>query len=392
MSKDHFPRIAFLSSSLGGYRPVDPRTEESLLPTSRPSGKPLISPGITYGTYLNAIKRVVLERWDQFIEILSAGSETLPLDVHQIDIIAEKHGSDYHPARMRVFTENGTHQFVVNVAVTERGKQRIEREFRVLRSLREEFSEDFVPRVHFLAAVPVSTADGCDTPLMMFFGEWLSGYHEFHLSEAQSDGRLGTVLWDMNHGYDLLTDREAEEVFRRAAHILTYYYDTETFREIFPWHHASGDFVAGRFENRIDVKLITVRQYAPRMGFEEQSPNNAVTALISFLANLTVRMRLDRLDGVGEVAWAGCHATDGTMAGFLSGLSAKVGQGHCPVSLLRQFSRAARELSPVDLTEIFKDVVESYDRQAPDLPVVTRHLPDHILQVYRLLRDFPSFM
>jgi hypothetical protein len=365
---------------------------ESLLPISRPSGKPLIFPGITYGTYLNAIKRVVLKQWDQFIEILAAGSETLPHEVHQIDIIAEKHGSDYHPARIRVFTGNGTHQFVVNVAVTERGKQRIEREFHVLCSLREEFLEDFVPRVYFLAAVPVSTADGCDTTLTMFFGEWLSGYHEFHLSEAQSDGTLGTMLWDIKRGYGLLSNREAEEVFRKAAHILTYYYDTETFREIFPWHHASGDFVAGRFENGIDVRLITVRQYAPRMGFEEQSPNNAVTALISFLANLTVRMRLDRLDGVGEVAWAGCHATDGTVAGFLSGLSAKADQGHCCVSLLRRFSRAARDLSPVDLTEIFKDIVESYDKQAPDLPVVTRHLPDHILQVYGLLRDLPSFM
>jgi hypothetical protein len=334
---------------------------------------------------------MVRDQWDRFTETLAAGSEEHCDEVSRIEIIAEKHGSDYHPARIRVHTGDGVRQFVVNVAVTERGRERISKEFPLLLRLGKEFPERFIPRVHYSASVPVSTADGSRSTLTMFLGEWLEGYYEFHLSGSEADGTLATVLWDTDGGYGSLDDRDAEEIFRKAAHILTYYYDTETFREIFPWHHAAGDFVGGRFGNGIDVKLITVRQYAPRMGFADRSRDDRPTALIFFLANLTVRMRLDRLDGVGDTAWAGRHAVEGTVAGFLSGLEAKVEQGLCPASLPGEFSRAAGNTDPADLTEIFKIVLESYHEDAPDLPVATRHLPDHILQVYGLLRDLPSF-
>ena len=42
---------------------------------------------------------------------------------------------------------------------------------------------------------------------------------------------------DLGHGFVSL--REAEEIFRQAASVPTSCYDTDTFEEIFPWHHAS---------------------------------------------------------------------------------------------------------------------------------------------------------
>ena len=108
----------------------------------------------------------------------------------------------------------------------------------------------------------------------------------------------------MDQGYTFLSESQSEEIWRKAAYILTNFYDPKTFEEIFPWHHASGDFVASAVNEQLDLKLITIRQYGPRLEFHEYSPENQVTAMALFLANLTIRMRLDRLDGVGEIVWA----------------------------------------------------------------------------------------
>jgi len=124
--------------------------------------------------------------------------------------------------------------------------------------------------------------------------------------------------------------------------------------------------------------------------FSWVSEVNRIKALMIYLANLTVRRRLDRLDGVGEIAWAGDHAVDSTIRGFLAGMKAQVEDGMCDDMLVRQFLPAAKGLSPGELAEIFQIVTDSYDEDAPDLPVILDHLVDHILQVYRVLQELHS--
>ena len=46
-------------------------------------------------------------------------------------------------------------------------------------------------------------------------------------------------------------------------------------------------------------------------------------ALLVFFLNLTIRMRLDRQDGIGEIVWADDIAIKGTLQGFLEGLALK---------------------------------------------------------------------
>ena len=62
------------------------------------------------------------------------------------------------------------------------------------------------------------------------------------------------------------------EVYRQAAFILTLYYDVETFEQIFPWHHAAGDFVVKADEGAVDVRLVTARQYAPMIEPNDDMP------------------------------------------------------------------------------------------------------------------------
>jgi hypothetical protein len=180
-----------------------------------------------------------------------------------------------------------------------------------------------------------------------------------------------------------LPTAECESLYKQAAFILTYYYDPNRFREVFPWHHAAGDFVVSRLNGGLRVKLITVRQYAPRLIVEQDTPENRLQALMLFIANLTVRMRLDRLDGVGEIAWADDHCVNATILGTLDGLMAKIHDEMCDPKLVEAFLAVATRMSPEDVARLLAEVVECYDKDAPDMPVIRSHLADHVLLVYR---------
>ncbi len=101
-------------------------------------------------------------------------------------------------------------------------------------------------------------------------------------------------------------------------------------------------------------------------------------------------MRLDRLDGIGETVWIGEHCVTGAMNGFLDALSAKVAESSLTAGTLTHFVRFLKGISPADLAEVFQAVVESYDEDAPDVPVILDNLVDHILLVYRLIQQIPE--
>jgi len=384
------PHIGFYHASPGGPVPMSPARLESHLPLVRPAGGDERSGKLTYRVFFETIARVIVHRVDFFAGALPERVREDKAQIERIDVIAEKHGSDYHPARIRVVTAGDELSFVMNVAVTERGRERLEREFHLLRDLAEHFQPCFVPRAYFFGRESYPAQDGLQEVATMFLAEWFEGYHEFHVSSEREDVAQTTILWDMNQGYGHISLEEAKEIFRQAAFILTFYYDTENFREIFPWHHASGDFVVGRPRGKIDVKLITVRQYATRTMFEADSPENRMNALLLFFANLTVRMRLDRTDGVGEIAWAGDHCVEATIQGFYDAMRHKVARGRCHNSLPREFLGNVRCLTLGKMAETFRFAVDSYDEDAPDLPVIRKHLVDHVFKVYEILQDFSA--
>lgn len=345
---------------------------------------------MTYQTYLNAVKSFIVANWDQYIGLLREQGLGEIGSHSRIDIVAEKHGSDYHPARIVVSGEDTIKSFVVNVAVNDRGKSRLLQDFRTMRQLRSQHPRPLVPDVYFSGNVTTQDPDGVHEDISMFLGEWLDGFYEFHLSLDETNGSTSIVLWDVDDGYSVLSHAESDEIFREVAFILTYYYDTETFEEVFPWHHAAGDFVVSRSQGGVRVKLVTVRQYAPRLTFEEDSPENRLESLILFIVNLTVRIRLDRLDGVGEIVWAGGNCVAATMNGVLNALRAKTREEKCDSALIDGLMGIAGQMSPEEVAAMCMEVVESYDESAPDLPVIREHLADHILQVYRAFQGLSA--
>ena len=268
--------------------------------------------------------------------------------------------------------------FAMNVAVTQRGKDRLGPEYEVLQVLNKKYDFHHLPRAYF-------RGKALRPSMHMFLADWFEGYHEFHLSVDRENGSQHVILWDTDRRNVYLPDAQAGEIYRQASVILTVYYDVETFEQIFPWHHAAGDFVVRVDGESLDVKLITVRQYACM--FEASDEISAYEALFFFLLNLSLRMRLDRLDGVGDVAWADDQCVQATLAGFMKGLRIKEQRGDTPEGFLDAFVRDVTSFSAKDLLHGFRTLVDACDPSAPDIPVITSHIEEHTSQVYAVLQD-----
>ncbi len=384
--KVEMPKIRFLHPSPEGFVAFDPDRLESLVPLDRPSSQRRTTPAITYRSYLETIKSVLLNNWDQVIAAVADRNPRLRLLVQEVWVVAEKHGSDYHPARILLRTGESAISFVINVALTHRGIERMRQDFKLLSFFRETFALRFVPQPYFLVeCVPLAHAID-DRTVSMFLAEWLEGFHEFHLSEKRGGEGARIVLWDPEKENRALSSQVTREIYRQTAFILTYYHDVESLREIFPWHHAAGDFVASVDDDRVLVKLVTVRQYAPRTTFQDDSSRDMAQALLFFLANLTLRNRLDRLDGIGDIAWAEAGCVDATLQGFLDGLLTKSECGGRHSVLAEEFAQYLRSTSTADLAKTFRFVVDSYDAGSPEMPVIRDRLADHIFEVYKSIQ------
>ena len=221
--------------------------------------------------------------------------------------------------------------------------------------------------------------------MVMFLADWFAGYHEFHLSVDPENGSQRMALWDTDSGTVYLSESQVRDIYRQASMILTLYYDVETFEQIFPWHHAAGDFIVKADGESVDVKLVTARQYASM--FDPSDDISSREALFFFLLNLSLRMRLDRLDGVGAVAWADDQCVHATLEGVMEGLRIKELRGDIPNDFFDTFIRDITSSSVEDLLHGFRALVDACDQSAPDIPVLRNRLEEHNLKFSGTLQN-----
>ena len=169
--------------------------------------------------------------------------------------------------------------------------------------------------------------------------------------------------------------------------ILTCYYNIETFEQISPWHHAAGDFVIKLFDNKIKARLVTVRQYAPmfeqkEMEDQDKGADLILEALLVFFLNLTIRMRLDRLDGTGDMVWSNNIAVEGTLRGFFQGLALKSKDGLILEQLVDIFQNYLSRCTEADLFDLTQAIVDKCDPRAPEIAVVKENLKAHAAILY----------
>ena len=367
------PSWEFIISS--PYGDVSPDEEHLGFPLEHdPSETP-------YKHYFSSIQSF-LQR-DDYAALLNSAGEILsrPVETGEIEAIiirAEKHGSLYHPSSIELKMKDHLLKFCLNVAVTDIGRLWLKNEFSVLRQLRKKFTFPYIPNPYVMQ----------ETDSMVFLlEEWFEGYHEFHITRDQHNTET-VSLWEFGKGYKKLTPAQSALIYKQAAMILTFYYDLEDYSQIYPWHHAAGDFVARVDNSGIHVRLTTARKYDPYLVFREKEGMNPVIALFYFFLNLTLKMRLDRLEGIGDTVWADDHCLEASVKGFFEGLRKKpairrlFGSEQELLKILRSFQKE-------DFSATFMPLIELYEGTA-DFPVLTAHLDRHVDTLHAILQNHPA--
>lgn len=355
-------------------QPVDPDHPawSSFLPVARRPSPEAGPRACTYGDYflgvrgfLEGVGREAVER-----ELRQKGLPPVPAEWR---VFLAKHGEHYHPARVEAFADGVQAEWVVNVALSAAGRTLLGREQEILRRLARKTPAPFLPEVYGWGEVEClpGVRLGC------MLAEWFNGFCEFHLTRLP-DGGLGMILWDAEGGNRLLPPPQVAAVYRQAAHILTSYLDLESFEAIGSWHHAAGDFVVRDGPGEAGVRLVTAREFRPLFGRPPSDVQGLLNACLVFLLQLSLRTRLDRLDGTGDMAWSGPEATGATVDGVLAALAQKPFPEGLPLPLAGLFERYLSRCS-ADLVEgLCADVVvRSFAPESAERALAQAGLPEH---------------
>jgi hypothetical protein len=333
--------------------------------------------GITTGEYFSTARNFLSRGC--FQPLLQAVRTLYPVDANPefpeaVRIFLVKHGEFYHPSRIQVQVGEEAYDLVLNVAVSDAGMALVEREYQILKSFERSRPYGFLPRVFEYGEEKTSKT----SPLRMFLGEWFKGFHEFHLSVKSESNNPGIVVWDDVAGDYFLDDLQTRTAYERISKILTLYYNPMTFEQIGSWHHAAGDFILSVTAGRIDLRLITIRRYAPMMNGSSSDPAELLDGLLLFLLILSIRMRVDRFDGTGDYAWAPDTAVTATVMGFAEGLVQQAAKDEIPFELINGFYRYLSSFSYSDLLEWASLAVDRLYPPGSEAAVIKVHLGDHI--------------
>ena len=346
---------------------------------------------LRYGPYLRAVHYLLLRNnCRKILEALAhrLGRLVTLAEVDGIEIRTEKHGAFYHVARADVSVSGLIVSFAVNVAVSDTARAQLERDFNFLRSLTNQYNYKFLPQAYFKGAGIYREPGKPRRWLHMFVAEWFRDYHEFHLHRDQADGSSRMLLWDLGRGSRYLSERQCVNLYRLGAKILTLYYNWNNFKQIYPWHHAAGDFVLRTKGDTVDLRLVTVRDYTAVVDFTTGKKAGKLFALILFFLHLTIQMRIDRLDGVGDVVWAEDYCLEGTVAGFFEGLTSgatKVRKGIPPAAEILDILRTFENEEWLSLLEEWK---ETYKPSGEELILVLEKAVDHFHKLEGFLKNF----
>jgi hypothetical protein len=304
------------------------------------------------------------------------GQAITPHEISRIHIHLEKHGVFYHPARIVLLCADYRIELVANVAVSPKGKNIIWNEYRLLKQLAGHISPAWVPRVFKCDKVWIDA----QRHVQVFIGEWFEGFHEFHVSGKFGSGETSLRVWDPKNETLFLTRNQTQAVFEQAAMILTAYYNIETFEQISSWHHAAGDFVVCLKKDKPIIKLIAVRGYEPffNLSGEFEGLETILNTLLIFFLNLSLRLRVDRMDGVGDLTWIEANVVQGIINGFFKGLELQAENGNIPIELIDAFKTFLLRIPKMDIRKIFMGIVNQINPRSPDLPVIKQNLDVHV--------------
>jgi hypothetical protein len=344
---------------------------------------------LSYGDYFSAVRDFLQKNEFQLLtDTLSkrTNRQVALNEIEEIQIHLEKHGAFYHPSRILAVGKGLKIPLVLNVALSKTGRDLIKKEFELLKTLNTRFNCDYLPEVY--GRGDVYTKD--DFKVSMFLGGWFEGYNEFHIAFNGSGRKKKIHVWGPEHGTICLALEQTRQLYRQAALILTSYYDLETFEQILPWSHAAGDFVLKIVDGGIELRLVSVRGYTTLIKNKDRDPRSVLEALLVFLLNLTIRMRLDRIDGIGDFVWSDDFAVEETVSGFFQGLALKPPAPLFADPLDVCFKGYLSYWTEKELYDLAKMIVNLYTPGSADVPVMKKNLKAHI-NVLSAVKNDPRF-
>ena len=347
-------------------------------------------PSLTLKDYFDAVKAFIFKDQGKPLENVLRENSNLPTcsdDIRKVRIRSEKHGVLYHLISVEIFSLGSPVKCSVSTAISEKGKEWLNHEFDVLNKLYRHFKLPYLPKPYFSGEVLCHSGDSTET-LSMMLSEWFEDYHEWHFARDPNDGTHKICIWDSLHGNRFASQEQSFSILRQIAQILTLYYEPETTRQIYPWHHAAGDFIVKIANTEVDVKLTTARKYESFMGAFSTETVNPVIAIIYFFMNLTIRIRLDRLDGVGKTYWAEDFAVIAATTGFFDALNSMVRAGRLPVDYPKDILSLLKSFDSDELKKLFDSLLVLYMKNDPaDLEEIRRNLKSHVGLFHRTLQE-----
>lgn len=348
-------------------------------------------PFLTLGDYFGAMARFIEQMEEQ--GLVPGPSQRLdpgkgPGPVQEVILCSEKHGAMYHVASVCLVCGHGSIKAALLTALSEQGHAWIDREVEALEGLHRSFGLPFLPRVYGKGSVAWPTEAG-EERFFLFLTEWFEGFDEWHFSQNSSGEESGIRIWNSNLKTPFVSDLQGVELFRQASRILTCYYDVASGREIYPWRHEAGDFVVCTAGDRVEVRLITVRGYDPVFPFLSNPLADSEVRLVYFFLNLTLQMRLDRVDGTGEWIWVRDLFLRGVLQGFLDGLGWKEQQGNAPCCRVERMKRLLRSFSSRELLKAFGPLLDFHETIQDSTPfsLIQKNLEAHSRQVYQIIQE-----
>jgi hypothetical protein len=224
----------------------------------------------------------------------------------------------------------------------------------------------------------------------MTLSEWFEGFHEWHFSKDK-EGREQIVIWDMGGGFRFASEYEAREIIRQASMILTLHYRPDDYRHISPWHHGAGDFVVRTGRETVEIKLVTARGYEPIAPSASEGKVNPLEALVLFFLNTSVKMRLDKQEGMGEPVWAEAAVLDPVLKGFFQALKIKASEKGAQLVAIDDLSQYLKSMSEDRIRAKLLDHLKEFRLYDPsDAAFALKHLDEHAGNLRRAISKFFS--
>ncbi|MEJ5348140.1 MAG: hypothetical protein WHS46_05590 [Desulfosoma sp.] len=297
--------------------PADSEALKCPLPTGLTSD----APSMNYTQYFEALREALQKNgWKPLCESLETltGTSWTSKGISRVRIDSVKHGALYHVAKIEVQANDQIYAFVMNSAMHPQRQKALEREWKTLQWLANTPVAPYVPRCLYVGQGVWHDDQAAIWPFGFFLATWFEGFYEWHM-EKGDDGTAATIrVWDESSSGTVLSSTQTAELMEQASYLLTLALDRKDFFQIYPWHHAAGDFVVAVDDRGLSVRLISARNRAVLMPsgplFHER-----FSALAAFFFVLTFRMRVDRHRGTEDLVWASAQWLEPVVRGFLRG-------------------------------------------------------------------------